>query len=342
MAASFPAVFPISFQDVVTGQLNSTLENTTLTSSGSLVAVGQIDEQNESTTLTSSGSLVITGSLSAVSDDTTSLSSADLIIVGSVNNQLRDDTLNADASAIIRGDINADLLPDTLDATALAIIRGDLDLTLDSTTLEGLGFTTLQQKAIMSNLSIKKRSLAEVQKSLSDYLPGGVLWEGARIPGTNLNALIAGLSGILLDVEIFNQIYNSEFIPSSEGLNFLENWEKVLVIPDGCFPGPQESDREIRRLHVLVKLASLGVQTSDDFIRLAEILGFPGTEVKSGIDGGIAEPEGQFTIIVNFQFVGNEFPLIFPLPFGSDQFNILECLFLKLKPANCKIIFGLI
>jgi uncharacterized protein YmfQ (DUF2313 family) len=190
------------------------------------------------------------------------------------------------------------------------------------------------------SLIIDNKILEEVQASLAAYLPGGPLWESAIVPGTNLNAVLAGLSGLLLDVETFNQIYNSEFIPSSEGTNFLENWERALLIPDDCFPGDAEPDRSVRRLHVLVKLASLGVQTSDDFIRVAEILGFIGTEVLSGIDAGIPEPEGQFTIVVNFAFDGNNFPLTFPIPFGSEQFSILECLFTKLKPDNCAIEFG--
>jgi len=193
----------------------------------------------------------------------------------------------------------------------------------------------------MSGLTIENKLLIETQESLAAYLPGGELWESALVPDTNLNALLLGLSGALLDVQNFMAVYNSEFIPSQPGTSFLEDWEQAVGIPDECFPGPEETDREIRRLHVLVKLASLGVQTSDDFVDLATILGFPGTTVESGIDAGIAEPEGQFTIVVTFPFSGNNFPLIFPVLFGSDQFAILECLFTKLKPDNCDIIFGI-
>jgi len=192
----------------------------------------------------------------------------------------------------------------------------------------------------MTGLVIDNKLLIETQESLAAYLPGGELWESALIPLTNTNALLLGLSGVLLDVQCFMAVYNSEFIPSQPGTSFLENWEQAVGIPDECFPGAEEPDREIRRLHVLVKLASLGVQTSDDFINLATILGFPGTIVGSGIDAGIAEPEGQFTIVVTFPFSGNNFPLIFPILFGSAQFAILECLFTKLKPDNCDIIFG--
>jgi hypothetical protein len=191
------------------------------------------------------------------------------------------------------------------------------------------------------SLTIETKDLELVTQSLAAHLPGGLLWEGALIPGTNINALLKGLSGLLLDTEVFNQIYSTEFIPSGEGTSFLEDWERIVEIPgDGCFPGPAEPDRTVRRLHVLVKLASLGVQTADDFEALATSLGFPTVTVKSGIDEGIAEPEGQFTIFVRFPFTGNKFPLKFPIPFGTDEFGIIQCLFTKLAPDNCKVLYG--
>lgn len=214
------------------------------------------------------------------------------------------------------------------------------------------------------SLRVERHTLEEATDSLAAYLPGGPLWAGARskpaldtaIPGyalpgyavpgvdntdrgTKLYALLAGLSGLLLYAENFNYLYSSEFIPSAGGYAFLENWERALGIPDDCFPGPALADKETRRLHVLVKLASLGVQTRADFERLAELLGFVGTTVQSGIDAGLPEPEGQFTIVVNLPFTLAGFPLVFPIPFGTDEFEFLECLFLKLKPDNCAMVF---
>lgn len=135
------------------------------------------------------------------------------------------------------------------------------------------------------NLNIDNKIFEDVQRSLVAYLPGGILWESGAglIPGTNLNAIMAGLTGLMLDVDVFNKIYNSEFIPSSAGTDFLENWEQAVGIPDSCFPGPDEPLRSNRRLHVLIKLASSGIQTVADFENLAAILGFPTTEVVPGI-----------------------------------------------------------
>lgn len=296
----------------------------------------------------------------------------------------------------------------------------------------------------------------EMIASLAAFLPGGELFESAFIPGTNLHSLLAGLSGELLRAENFLFLYNSQFLPDQTTV-FIEEWESALGIPDDCFPGPAEASTETRRLHILVKLASLGVQTSDDFENLATILGFPDVEVVSGVGsdaesivngdfatdtiwtkgtgwtissgtankaagvasdlsqditavtgklyvvkydvsgrtagsitpdvagtngvarstngsfeelitggavdtffrleadstfdgsidnvsvrGSIAPPDGRFTIVVKFTTSENQFPLVFPYPFGDEQFAILECLFGKLKPANCDIIFELV
>lgn len=189
-------------------------------------------------------------------------------------------------------------------------------------------------------MTLRVPTLVEVHQSLAAYLPGGPLWESGTVPGTNLNALLVGLSGAMLDIETFNYIYLTEFIPSGEGTSFLEDWERALAIPDECFPGPQQPNRNIRRLHVLVKLASLGVQTVADFTRLATIIGYPGTLVQSGIDAGIPEPDGQFTVVVKLADEGIGFPSAFPIPFYSNQQTIVECLFNKLIPANCALQVG--
>lgn len=307
------------------------------------------------------------------------------------------------------------------------------------------------------SLTIERSTKSDMIRSFSAFLPGGELFESAQIPGTNLHSLIAGLSGELLRAENFLFLYNSEFLPDNTTV-FIEEWESTLGIPDDCFPGPAESDISVRRLHILVKLASLGVQTANDFVNLAVILGFPGTEVLPGIGGepdsvingdfslgtdwnlgvgwsissgtanhiagtasdidqdinsvigeihvlkydvlnrtagtitpligltagvtraingsfeeqiiggagdtdirftadatfdgsidnvivrpSIDPPDGRFTIVINFKLPPELlFPLDFPIPFGSQQFAILECLFTKLKPANCQILFGFI
>lgn len=187
---------------------------------------------------------------------------------------------------------------------------------------------------------IESHTIEEMVKSMAAYLPGGELFIAALVNGTNLNDLLRGLGSSLLDAENFLKVYNAEFIPDNTNA-FVPEWESALGIPDDCFPGSAEPDLSIRQLHILVKLASLGVQTSADFVNLATILGFPGTTVQSGVDAGITPIEdARFIIVVKFPTPeANIFPISFPWSFGSPQFSILKCLFRKLKPANCNIVF---
>lgn len=189
---------------------------------------------------------------------------------------------------------------------------------------------------------LKKRTIEEMIASIYAYLPGGDLFAAARIKDKNQYNMLKGIGFTLLDVENFISVFNSEFIPLNTTA-FIEEWESALGIPDECFPGSAEPNLSTRRLHILVKLASLGVQTVDDFVNLATIMGFSDTEVIPGVDFGVTPIlEARFTIVVLFKApVENIFPLNFPIPFGTDQFAILTCLFSKLKPANVNIVFEL-
>lgn len=306
------------------------------------------------------------------------------------------------------------------------------------------------------SLLIERHTSEEMLRSLAAYLPTGDVFTSALIPNSNLNLLLEGLSQELLRAENFLFLYNSQFIPS-ETTVFIEEWESALGIPDDCFLINESDTNEQRRLNILVKLASLGVQTSADFENLAAILGFPDVRVLPGVgsdddsiingefntdsdwtkgtgwtifagtanhqigaasdlsqditavtgtlyavsydvlftDTGTVTPnvggtdgitrsengsyeevieagssdtlfsmiadasfngsvdnvtvngsltagsKPRFTIVVEFPASGTaeEFPLEFPIPFGNSTFTILQCLFTKLKPANCDIVF---
>lgn len=308
------------------------------------------------------------------------------------------------------------------------------------------------------SLTIERHNETEMLQSLAAYLPGGELFQAAFIPGSNFNTLLAGLSGELLRAENYLFLYNSEFIPD-ETTVFIEEWESAVGIPDDCFTTTATETNEVRRRNILVKLASLGVQTVGDFENLAVLLGFPDVIVLPGmqcprqtelvtnggfdsdtgwtkgtgwtisggtankaagtgtrltqdsfttVDGaiyfvdfdvlnltggtisvsindgdpivisengtytelitagtgsdeicfdadddfigsidnvsvklpisGITSP--RFTIYVDLNFEGNDFPLQYAYPYGTDTDDIIECLFEKLKPANCDVFFS--
>ena len=136
-------------------------------------------------------------------------------------------------------------------------------------------------------------------------------------------------------------------------VNLLPEWERALGIPDGCFDGTGTDDE--RRRAVITKMASLGVQTDQDFIDLAAVFGVT-VQVQPGLDSvlypaSLTAAQARFTIVVTFQVQGllgftytfedrSLNPLIDDgLLFTDSQVPILECLFARVKPANCQVIF---
>ncbi len=194
---------------------------------------------------------------------------------------------------------------------------------------------------------IKHHSKSKHADSLADYLPSGRLFEASRVDGTNFRKLLMGLSSELFVGEGYLKTVSDEYDIRTTTL-LIEEWEGALGIPDDCFKA--SGTIEERRRDVLVKLASLGVQTNEGFIDLGTIFGTAIT-IHAGIDVASVFPlpfplvffdtvkEARFTIVVDFVTeAANKFPLIFPFTFGSEEMAVLECLFNRLKPANCDII----
>ena len=196
-------------------------------------------------------------------------------------------------------------------------------------------------------MAAQLRTLEEQAQSLANYLPGGKLFNSANIHNSNFRKLIRGLAGELVTADGNVRLYQQEILPD-ETVLFIDEWEQAVGIPDSCFPGTGDLDE--RRLHVLIKLASLGVQTAQDFIDLAALFGIVIT-VRSGHINGVfpmvfpwiffdSEKTAHLTIIVTCTVQeANRYAFTFPFLFGDNVIFILECLFRKLIPANCDIIF---
>ena len=182
---------------------------------------------------------------------------------------------------------------------------------------------------------------------LADYLPGGRLFVAKNIADSNFRKLLRGLSYELFTADGYLRDFQEDINPSTTTY-FIGEWERALGIPDSCFSG--DGSLTERRRDVVVKLASLGIQSADDFVDLGALFGIT-VEVRSGryfntfplifpILLGSTEKEARFTIVVDFTVEGvSRFPLTFPFTFGNDTIAVLECLFRKLKPANCDILF---
>jgi len=194
------------------------------------------------------------------------------------------------------------------------------------------------------------RDVDDQAQSLANYMPGGKLFAAKNVQSSNFRKLLRGLAGELFTADGFLKTYSDEIKPNNTVL-FLSEWELALAIPDGCFKGTGTLNE--RRRDILVKLASLGIQTSDDFVALALLFGLVVT-VNPGITGKVPTIfpmtfplvlDGdlrvfRFTIIVTFtESDVSRFPLVFPIVFGTAGIAVLECLFSRLKPANCALIF---
>ncbi len=182
-----------------------------------------------------------------------------------------------------------------------------------------------------------RRSLEEYTDSLAAYVPGGRLFAAKGIEGTTFRKLLRGLAGELFRVNGLIKEYAEQIIPDKT-VKFVTEWERSLGIPDDCFKGSGTIDE--RRRDVLVKLASLGVQTIADFEAIALIFGVV-VQVVPGSASGIifaSKKIERFTIVINIT-LPEAFPYTFPITFGDDTTVLLECLFKKLKPANCQVLF---
>lgn len=201
-------------------------------------------------------------------------------------------------------------------------------------------------------------SLEEQANTLARYLPPGKAFGAAFIDGTNTRNLLLGMAEELRRMEFHLETYRDFLLPDRT-LEYIDDWEFALGIPDGCFTG--KGTNEQRRRDILIKLASLGVQTESDFVSLAAIFGIT-VQVKSGIDhlqisdGGyelfnplliLADFESpndlqtaRFTLVISYTIPDSvKFPYLFPLPFTTSELNTLECLFGKLKQAHENLLF---
>lgn len=173
--------------------------------------------------------------------------------------------------------------------------------------------------------------------SIADYLPDDETFEAKFVPETNTRSMLEVFALQLKSLEEVINIFTNETSPEC-AVQLIEEWERMVGIPDSCFD--IDDDITIRQRNVLIKLAKMNVQTQDDFKLLADAFGILAS-VQSGIDAGIApDSVARFTIVITFS--SNDiatFPLTFPILFGTQEIALLECIFAKVRPANCNVIF---
>ena len=196
-------------------------------------------------------------------------------------------------------------------------------------------------------MAVTQLDLETHAQRLADYLPGGRVFQAKSMDDSNLRKLLRGLAHELFTADGYLRDFQEDIAPSVTTY-FIEEWEQALGIPDSCFSG--DGSITERRRDVVIKLASLGVQTAEDFEALGDIFGVTVT-VRPGRYFNkfpLVFPvllfdtvkESRFTIVADFTVTASSrFPLTFPFTFGDATLTILECLFRRLKPGNCDIIF---
>ena len=182
---------------------------------------------------------------------------------------------------------------------------------------------------------------------LAAHLPLGGVFDAAREDGTNFRSLIEGLG-----TEYFREEENvfdvcQEMDPRITN-DLLSEWERSVSIPDDCFSTAEDIDR--RREAVLLKLGGFRVQTAQDFVNLAALLG-QNIEIEAGAVSGaypmtypasyLGGAKGaRFTMIVHFPDAENtKYPQPYPVPYGVAT-GLVECIIQHAAPANVTVIFS--
>jgi uncharacterized protein YmfQ (DUF2313 family) len=175
------------------------------------------------------------------------------------------------------------------------------------------------------------QSEAHNVKSWADLFPTNKkLWSAYGIPGTNAYKLLAVFSQELSRLQSIEYEIATQYIPNLSN-SFITEWNQMLGIPDDCFSSPP--DDETQRLFIYMKLFALNLQTVDDYVALAALLGiaiqvFPYTDT---------EP---FVWTIAYTVVSpNVFPYTFTFRFTIQQEALFECLVNTYKPAHTLVNF---
>jgi uncharacterized protein YmfQ (DUF2313 family) len=192
----------------------------------------------------------------------------------------------------------------------------------------------------------------EQTRVTADFLPGGSPFEAKRITSKNVFKFLRGLSKSITRYEAKqNEIVDGRNLINST--TFLERWEGAVGIPDNAFPGTAVIDD--RQSHAIVKLAAEGVHLgeSDEFQSIQWLFAFMGLVVRvyaghefwpNGTDPRVTfatEKEARFTTVVELDLDQSDsgsiptlFPVPFPWPFLSSNWNVAQEFLPTILPAN--------
>ena len=185
-------------------------------------------------------------------------------------------------------------------------------------------------------------------EALKNLLPNGKVWRKKDEDGSSIRKLLSACA-----VE-FGRIHDriiqlGEECDPRTASETLEDWERVLDLPDRCIEDPDSLTVEQRRSAIVQKIVGRGGQSLSYFEQMAAFFGYDitcsnYTPFTAGSDAGdaLTNDDWRFWFNVNAASVATYFtagngaagdPLV---EFGED---VLECLINKLKPAHTKALF---
>lgn len=117
--------------------------------------------------------------------------------------------------------------------------------------------------------ALKARGATAYLEALLSLLPRGYAW--SRVPGSRLGALLHASAEELARIDATARLLIDEINPLTT-INGLEDWERVLGLPDACLPAG--TSLQERRSAVLAKLRDEGRQDIAYWYEVAESLGY--------------------------------------------------------------------
>lgn len=193
-------------------------------------------------------------------------------------------------------------------------------------------------------------SEAEQAQMLALKLPDGACWLAKTDASTTLYKFLLAWGLELMRLEA-NLNYTSDELALQTTNDLIDVWELEYGIPASCLaPLSEGASLEIRINNILTWIFAEGTSTEEQFEAVALKLGLvvdvmPGGEYASfpltfpHVFIG-DQREIRFIIVVDMKDVPfSRFDFIFDFVFGNPLVSILKCIFNRLKPANCKVVY---
>lgn len=190
------------------------------------------------------------------------------------------------------------------------------------------------------------RDAAAYTAQLQQLLPTGPAW--TRDPASTLTAVLAALAAgfARLDTRVDDLL--AEIDPRST-YDMLEDWERVLGLPDGC--SPVSGTLSKRRVALIQKLTSLGGQTPAYYEALAAALGFDVVihEFDPAVDTyspGLDITDGKWRLVWRMEILNQTDFTVFRAGVSAAGDRLveggaldLECVIRRAKPAHTLVLF---